>query len=125
MFPVPQNCLCSPFPLIFRPLFPCSPEKIALIPQNPWEGLTLPSTIGFKLGYYAILSIVRWRKYISNQEMFGSALINDILTSCMRSSYIPWYKTEISRMGENHGKPCRVCKKSQSRLSTDCILNEF
>ena len=37
---VPQNCLCSPVPLIFRPLFswkncPCSP-----VPQNPWEGLS-------------------------------------------------------------------------------------
>ena len=23
---------------------------------------------------------------------------------------LPWYKTEISRTGENRGKPCRVCK---------------
>ena len=27
---------CSPY---FRPLFLSSPEKIALVPQNPWEGL--------------------------------------------------------------------------------------
>ena len=32
MFPVPQKCLCSPVPLIFRPLFPW---KNALVPQNP------------------------------------------------------------------------------------------
>ena len=39
MFPVPQNCLCSPVSLIYGPLFPCSLEKYALVPQNPWEGL--------------------------------------------------------------------------------------
>ena len=42
MFPVPQSCLCSPVPLNFRPLFPCSPEKncpCSPVPQNPWEGL--------------------------------------------------------------------------------------
>ena len=25
---IPQNCLCSHVPLIFRPLFPCSPKKL-------------------------------------------------------------------------------------------------
>ena len=34
-FPVPQNCLCSPAPLIFKSLFPCSPEKIDLVPLFP------------------------------------------------------------------------------------------
>ena len=43
VFPVPQNCLCSPVPLIFghlfpfssikRPLFPCSPKPLGG-PQN-------------------------------------------------------------------------------------------
>ena len=40
--------------------------------------------------------------------MFGSAPIYDVLTSCMRSSYIHLCKTEISRTGENCRKPCRV-----------------
>ena len=52
------------------------------------------------------------------------SLIYDVLTSCMRSSYTPWYKTEISRTGKNCGKPCQVCKKlSSSRrviTSLDC-----
>ena len=34
-FPVPQNCLCAPVPLIFRPNFPCSPEINAFIPVFP------------------------------------------------------------------------------------------
>ena len=34
MFPVPQNCLCSPVPLIFRPLFPCSLKKVPLFPKT-------------------------------------------------------------------------------------------
>ena len=43
MFPVPQNCLCSPVPLIFMPLFPCSPDKMPLFPSSPkpWEGLRI------------------------------------------------------------------------------------
>ena len=56
--------------------------------------------------------------YIFNQEMFGSTPIYHILTSCTRSSYTPWYKTEISRMGENHRKTCRSCK---NELITACI----
>ena len=43
--------------------------------------------------------------------MFGSAPIYGVLTSCTRSSIIPWYKTKISRTRENHRKPCLVCKK--------------
>ena len=43
--------------------------------------------------------------------MCGSAPVYDILTSCTRSSYIPWYKMEITRTGENRGKPCRVARK--------------
>ena len=39
MFPVPQNFICSPVPLIFRPLFPCSPEINSPVPQNPSKGL--------------------------------------------------------------------------------------
>ena len=35
MFPFPQDCLCSPVPIIFRPLFPCSLEKNAFIPLFP------------------------------------------------------------------------------------------
>ena len=31
--PVPQNCLCSPVPLIFRPLFPW--KKLPLFPCSP------------------------------------------------------------------------------------------
>ena len=42
--------------------------------------------------------------------MFGSAPLYDVLTSCTRSSYTPWYKTEMSRTDKNRGKPCRVCK---------------
>ena len=53
--------------------------------------------------------------YIFKQEMFGSAPIYNILKSCMRSSYTPWYKTEISRTGENRGKPCQVCKNQTDR----------
>ena len=32
---VPKNCLCSLVPLIFRPLLPCSPEMISLVPLFP------------------------------------------------------------------------------------------
>ena len=46
--------------------------------------------------------------------MFGSPPIYDVLTSCTRTSYNPWYKTEISRMGENRRKHRRVCKTKQS-----------
>ena len=46
--------------------------------------------------------------------MFGSPPIYDILMSCTRSSYTPWYKTEISRTGENRRKPCQVCTKRMS-----------
>ena len=34
-FPVVQNCLCAPVPLIFRPQFPCSPEINAFVPKTP------------------------------------------------------------------------------------------
>ena len=56
-------------------------------------------------------SILRWNKYIFDQEMFVSPPISDVLTSCMRLSYTRWYKTEISITGENREKPCWVCKK--------------
>ena len=51
---------------------------------------TLPSTIVFKLKY-ALFFLSILRKYIFDQEMFCSAptCICDVLTSCMRSSYIP------------------------------------
>ena len=57
--------------------------------------------------------------------MFGSTPIYDILTSCMRSSYTPSCKTEISRMGENRSKPCLVCKNIQSRQHTIKTLIRF
>ena len=47
------------------------------------------------------------KQYIFYHEMFGSAPTYDILTSRMRSSYTPWYKMEISRMGENRRKSCQ------------------
>ena len=40
MFPVSQNCLCSPVFFSFRLLFPCSPEINGLIPlfnKPPWR----------------------------------------------------------------------------------------
>ena len=48
MFPVPQNCLCSPVPLIFMPLFPCSPKPLGgpqncLRPPSPYPG-SAPAT---------------------------------------------------------------------------------
>ena len=46
--------------------------------------------------------------------MFGSAPIYDVLMSCTLSSYIPSFKTELSRTEENLGKPCRVFKKITS-----------
>ena len=39
IFYVPQNCLCSPFSLIFRPLFPWKNCPCSPVPPNPWEGL--------------------------------------------------------------------------------------
>ena len=41
MFPVPQNCLCSPVPLILGicPLFPWKKCPGSPVPQNLWEGL--------------------------------------------------------------------------------------
>ena len=72
-----------------------------------------------------ISSISYWNKYIFDQEMFGSAPIYDVLTSCTRSSYTPWYKTEISRTGENRGKPCLVCLSGSALLivnSVDCLI---
>ena len=64
-----------------------------------------------------ILSISRKNNYIFEQEMLGSVLskkllkrsaLNDvkinIMTSCMRSTYTPSYKTEISRTDENREK---------------------
>ena len=39
--------------------------------------------------------------------------IYDVLMSCRRSSYTPWYKTEMSRTDENYGKPCWVWKKKE------------
>ena len=56
-----------------------------------------------------ILSILHCNKYIFDQEMFGSAFL--LTMTCTMSSYTPWYKTEISRTGENRGKSCWVCKK--------------
>ena len=72
---------------------------------------TFPLTIVFKLGYALLFSVLRWNKYIFDQEMFVSPLISDVLTSCMRLSYTRWYKTEISITGENREKSCWVCKK--------------
>ena len=62
------------------------------------------------IAYLFTSSIVPCNKYIFDQDMFGSVSICDVLTSCTRSFYSPWYKTEISRTDENRGKPCRVCK---------------
>ena len=50
VFPVPQNCICSPVPFSFRLLFPCSPE-INGPPCSPEiNGLILlfPKTTGLK-----------------------------------------------------------------------------
>ena len=47
--------------------------------------------------------------------MFGSVPIYDVPMSCRRLSYSSWYKMEISRTDENHGKPCRVCKNNLSK----------
>ena len=50
---------------------------------------------------------------------------------CTRSSYSPWYKTEISRTGESRGKPCRVCKNimiihvCEMRIETSVRESQF
>ena len=51
MFPVPQNCLCSPVPLIFRPFFPRSPEKMPLFPfsQKPLGGPQILKHLAYML----------------------------------------------------------------------------
>ena len=84
---------------------------------------TLPSMIVFKLGFALFYQLMRWNKYSLGQEMFGSVPIYDVLMSCTRSSYTPWCKMEISRMVENRGKPCRVCKNNASvnRLSMQIL----
>ena len=51
-----------------------------------------------------------------DKKMFGLAPIYDVLT---RSSYALWYKTEISRMGENRGIPCWVCKNIRIHRSIE------
>ena len=56
---------------------------------------------------FLIVSILRWNMYMFDPEMVRSAPIYDVLTSCTRSSYTPWYKTDISRTGEDRRKPCR------------------
>ena len=66
---------------------------------------TLSLTIVFKLEYALF-----YHFYTKISSFSIKKCRYDVLTSCMRSSYTPWYKTEISRTGENHGKPCRVCK---------------
>ena len=43
--------------------------------------------------------------HIFDEEMFGSAPIYDVLTSCTMSSYIPSYKMEIYRTDENGENP--------------------
>ena len=78
---------------------------------------TLPSSIIFKLWhalfyqFYAEISIFSIK----------NCSIRLLFTSC-RSSYTPWYKTEISSTGENRGKTCRVCKK---RISIQCENHGF
>ena len=54
--------------------------------------------------------------------MFSSAPIHNVLSTLdviHEAVLQPWYKTEISRTGENHGIPCQVCKKNYS-FSTVC-----
>ena len=77
----------------------------------------LPSTIVFELGYALFYQFYADLNTFSIKEMFGSAPIYDVLASCMWASYTPWYKTEISRTGENWGKPWQVCKNHSSDWS--------
>ena len=68
---------------------------------------TLPSMIVFKLGYELFYQFHTERSTFSIKKCL--APIYDHLTSCTRSSYTPWYKTEISSQGDSCGKPCRSC----------------
>ena len=52
-------------------------------------------------------------KHLAQNDIENDVKI-DILTSCTRLYYTPSYKTEISRMGEIHRKPCRVCNNNHS-----------
>ena len=47
LFPVPQNCLCSPFPLMFRRLYHYSPEinaLVRLLPKTPGRASSMVVT---------------------------------------------------------------------------------
>ena len=93
---------------------------------------TLCLTIAFRLEhvlfyqFHAIITIfsskkcpVRLQRQNVWHNMTSKDVKNDVkidvLTSCKRSSYTPSYETEISRTGENQGKPCLVCKKYSAR----------
>ena len=65
---------------------------------------TLPLTIVFKCGYALFDQFyAEIRTFVIKKCLISLLAMN--LMSCMRSFYTLWYKTEISRMGENGGKP--------------------
>ena len=87
----------------------CYPEcqNFQSAPHNHYRFFflhTLPLPIVFKL--QNVLSILRKTKIstFSIKKCSVRLLSLDALTSCMRLSYTPWSKTEISRTVENREK---------------------
>ena len=79
----------------------------------------LPFTIVFKLVLMRYFTNV----YIFDKEMFGSYLRrHDVMQKVVLH---PSYKMEISRMGKNRGKHCRVCRKGQSRSGSQINQSVF
>ena len=66
----------------------------------------------FKLEY--VLFYQFYARIITSSIKKCSVRLLATTTSCTRSSYTSSYKKELSRTGENRGKPCKVCKEMSS-----------
>ena len=74
MYPVPQNWLCSPVPLIFGRLLPCSPEKYALVPlfpKTPWSASLIVYNPGNAFSEARLATLVRWANWWKDGFIFS------------------------------------------------------
>ena len=123
MFSVPQNCLCSLVPLIFRPLSPCSPEINALVPLFP-KPLGGPLIRNRESSEKTLIS--SWQYNAVPGARFTKQLSKNLcLISFINEKFtlIPFHRISKKSPNQNISK-LNTCHKSKSDMhKSDRLIN--
>ena len=104
MFPVLQNCFCSPVPFIFRLLFPCSREIHWISPSSP-KPLGGSQTSSLPLSHYENTPIKKYNENFTTKKLVNFQIKNSNIFHISAQNIDCWYSLEPPRRGGSNEYP--------------------